>query len=341
MAEKKSVTGTTWNCYDANTMSAKEIYGRVLKQLAEDNPKIVGVTADLEKSTNIGIFGKAFPDRMFNVGIAEQNLFGVAAGLAKSGLIPFASTFAVFASMRAAEQVRSDICYQKLPVKIIATHAGISFGQAGTTHHCTEDLAIMRSFANMTVIVPADGAETGRAVEACLDIDGPVYIRVGRGFEPPYHKDQDFEFTIGKGELVREGSDATIITCGIGVLQSAKASDELKRMDGLSIRVINMHTIKPIDKDIILDAVKDTRRIITLEEHNVMGGLGDAVASVIAESGKGCAFTKLGLQDEYSLVGYPEDLYSHYKMDTSGIVDSVREIMGREFEADEDWADEV
>ncbi len=341
MSEKKSVTGTTWNVYDANTMSAKEIYGRVLKRLAEDNPKIVGVTADLEKSTNIGIFGKAFPDRMFNVGIAEQNLFGVAAGLAKTGLIPFASTFAAFASMRAAEQVRSDICYQNLPVKIIATHAGISFGQAGTTHHCTEDLAIMRSFANMTVIVPADGAETGRAVEACLDIDGPVYIRVGRGFEPPYHKDNEFSFEIGKGEIVREGSDATIITCGIGVLQSAVASDELKRLDNLSIRVINMHTIKPIDKDIILDAVKDTRRIITLEEHNVLGGLGDAVASVIAESGKGCAFTKLGLQDEYSLVGYPEDLYSHYKMDTSGIVDSVREIMGREFEADEDWTDEV
>lgn len=341
MAEKKSVTGTTWNVYDANTMSAKEIYGRVLKRLAEDNPKIVGVTADLEKSTNIGIFGKAFPERMFNVGIAEQNLFGVAAGLAKTGLIPFASTFAAFASMRAAEQVRSDICYQNLPVKIIATHAGISFGQAGTTHHCTEDLAIMRSFANMTVIVPADGAETGRAVEACLDIDGPVYIRVGRGFEPPYHKDNEFNFEIGKGEIVREGSDATIITCGIGVLQSAVASDELKRLDNLSVRVINMHTVKPIDKDIILEAVKDTRRIITLEEHNVLGGLGDAVASVIAESGKGCAFTKLGLQDEYSLVGYPEDLYSHYKMDTSGIVDSVREIMGREFEADEDWADEV
>lgn len=341
MAEKKAVTGTTWNVYDANTMSAKEIYGRVLKKLAEDNPKIVGVTADLEKSTNIGIFGKAFPERMFNVGIAEQNLFGVAAGLAKAGLIPFASTFAVFAAMRGAEQVRTDICYQKLPVKIIATHAGISFGQAGTTHHCTEDLAIMKSFSNMTVIVPADGAETGKAVEACLAIDGPVYIRVGRGFEPPYHKDNSFNFEIGKGEIVREGTDATIITCGIGVLQSALASDELKRTDGLSVRVINMHTIKPIDKDIILSAVKETRRIITIEEHNVVGGLGESVANVIAESGKGCAFSKLGLQDEYSVVGYPEDLYAHYKLDSNGIADSVREIMGREFEADEDWDDEV
>ncbi|MFA5449638.1 MAG: transketolase C-terminal domain-containing protein [Clostridia bacterium] len=340
MAEK-IVTGTSWNMYDANTMSAKEIYGRVLKKLAEDNDKIVGVTADLEKSTNIGIFGKAFPDRMINVGIAEQNLFGVAAGLAKVGLIPFASTFAVFAALRAAEQVRTDICYQNLPVKIIATHGGVSFGQAGSTHHCTEDVAIMRSFPNMTVIIPADGAETGRAVEAALNIPGPVYIRVGRGFEPPYHKDNDFNFEVGKGEIIREGTDITIITCGIGVVQSAFASDELKRQDGLSVRVINMHTIKPIDKDIIISAVKETRRIVTIEEHNVIGGLGDAVAAVIAESGKGCSFKKIGLQDEFATVGYPEDLYSHYKLDTSGIVDSVREVMGMEFEADEDWNDEV
>jgi transketolase len=340
MAEK-STTGTTWNVYDANTMSAKEIYGRVLRELASRNDKIVGVTADLEKSTNIGIFGKDFPNRMFNVGIAEQNLMGVAAGLASVGFIPFASTFAVFASLRAAEQVRTDICYQNLPVKIIATHGGISFGQAGTTHHCTEDIAIMKSFPNMTVIVPADGAETGRAVEACLDIPGPVYIRVGRGFEPPFHKDNNFNFEIGKGEMVREGTDVTIITCGIGVVQAAYASDELKRVDGISARVLNIHTIKPIDKDIILKAVKETRRIVTIEEHNVVGGLGDSVAAVIAASGKGCAFTKLGLQDEFSVVGYPEDLYSYYKMDSAGIAQSVREIMGKEFEADEDWSDEV
>lgn len=340
MAEK-STTGTTWNVYDANTMSAKEIYGRVLRELASRNDMIVGVTADLEKSTNIGIFGKDYPERMFNVGIAEQNLMGVAAGLASAGLIPFASTFAVFACLRAGEQVRTDICYQNLPVKIIATHGGISFGQAGTTHHCTEDIAIMKSFPNMTVIVPADGAETGRAVEASLDIPGPVYIRVGRGFEPPFHKDNDFHFEIGKGEVVREGTDVTIITCGIGVLQAAYAADELKRIDGISARVLNIHTIKPIDKEIILKAVKETRRIVTIEEHNVVGGLGDSVAAVIAESGKGCAFTKLGLQDEFSVVGYPEDLYSYYKMDSSGIAQSVREIMGKEFEADEDWSDEV
>lgn len=342
MAEvKKSSTGTVWNVYDANTLSAKEIYGRVLRDLAKNDDRIVGVTADLEKSTNIGIFGKEFPERMFNVGIAEQNMMGVAAGLAKVGFIPFASTFAVFATFRAGEWVRSDLCYQKLPVKIVATNAGISFGQAGTTHHCTEDIALMRSLPNMTVIVPADGFETGRAVAECVNIDGPVYIRVGRGFEPPFHKDDNFEFEIGKGVTVRDGSDVTIITCGIGVLQSVSAAEELKRVDGLSVRVINMHTIKPIDEEIIMKAVKETRRIITLEEHSVMGGLGSAVADVIAKSGKGCAFTKLGLQDEFSVIGYPEDLYSHYKMDSNGVADTVREIMGKEFEADEDWNDEV
>lgn len=335
----KSTTGTTWNAYDANTMSAKEIYGSVLRDLAKENEKIVGVTADLEKSTNIGIFGKEFPERMINVGIAEQNLMGAAAGLAMSGMIPFASTFATFAALRAAEFVRTDICYQNLPVKIIATHAGISFGQAGSTHHCTEDIAIMKAFPNMTVIVPADGMETGKVIKACLDIDGPVYVRVGRGFEPPYHN-EDYEYTVGKAELCCDGSDVTVITCGIGVLQSVVAAKELQK-EGLSVRVINMHTIKPIDKEIILKAVKETRRIITIEEHNVIGGLGDSVADVIAQSGKGCAFTKLGLQDEFSVVGYPEDLYSHYKLDSNGIAENVRAIMGREFEADEDWNDEV
>jgi transketolase len=334
-------TGTTWTCYDAATMTAREIYGRVLAEMGKTNDKIVGLSADLAKSTSISFFEKTHPDRFFNVGIAEQNLMGVAAGLAKMGLIPFASTFAVFASMRAAEQVRTDICYQKLPVKIIATHSGISFGAAGTTHHCTEDIAIMRSFANMTVIVPADGTETANAVTACIDLPGPVYMRIGRGFEPPYYENADYGFEIGKAHPIREGTDLTIITCGIGVLQSAEAARTLEEVDGLSVRILNMHTIKPIDRDAIMKAVLDTRRIITLEEHNILGGLGSAVADVIAESGKGCAFRKLGLPDIYSEVGYPEDLYAHYKLDANGIVDTVREVMKIEFEEDEDWEDEV
>lgn len=334
------VTGTNWTAYDAATMTAREIYGRTLAQMGKENDKIVGVTADLSKTTAIVHFEKAFPERFFNVGIAEQNMMGIAAGLAKAGLIPFASTMAVFASMRASEQVRTDIAYQNLPVKIIATHAGISFGHAGTTHHCTEDLSIMKSMANMTVICPADGIETSKAVRACIDVPGPVYIRIGRGFEPPVHENEDYNYEIGKAITMHEGTDLTIIACGIAVLQSIQAAKTLKEQDGLSVRVVNMHTIKPIDEQAIMDAVKDTRRILTVEEHNVIGGLGDSVASVIAKSGKGCVFKKHGIYDEYAVIGYAEDLYSHYGLDANGIIDQVRSMMGMEFEADENWEDE-
>ena len=334
------ITGTNWNAYDASTMTAREIYGRTLAALAEGNDKIVGLTADLEKTTAIKFFADKFPDRFFNVGIAEQNMLGIAAGLAKAGLIPFASTMAVFACLRAGEQLRTDIAYQNLPVKIIATHAGISFGHAGTTHHCTEDFAILRAIPNMTVICPADGIDTSKAVQACVDTPGPVYIRIGRGFEPPCYENDDYTYEIGKAITMREGTDLTIICCGIAVLQAVNAARTLAENDGLSVRVINMHTIKPIDKEAILKAVSETRRILTVEEHNVLGGLGDAVASVIAESGMGCVFRKHGLQDTFAAIGYAEDLYAHYGLDANGIVDQVREMMGREYEPDENWEDD-
>ena len=334
------ITGTNWNAYDASTMTAREIYGRTLAALAEGNDKIVGLTADLEKTTAIKFFADKFPDRFFNVGIAEQNMLGIAAGLAKAGLIAFASTMTVFACLRAGEQLRTDIAYQNLPVKIIATHAGISFGHAGTTHHCTEDFAILRAIPNMTVICPADGIETSKAVQACVDTPGPVYIRIGRGFEPPCYENDDYTYEIGKAITMREGTDLTIICCGIAVLQAVNAARTLAENDGLSVRVINMHTIKPIDKEAILKAVSETRRILTVEEHNVLGGLGDAVASVIAESGMGCVFRKHGLQDTFAAIGYAEDLYAHYGLDANGIVDQVREMMGREYEPDENWEDD-
>lgn len=333
--------GITWTVYDANTMTQAEIYGEVLCKLGEKYPNIVGLTADLAQSTKIGKFAEKFPERFFNVGIAEQNLFGIAAGLAKSGLIPFVSTMAVFTSLRAAEQVRTDICYQNLNCKIIATHAGVSFGSAGTTHHCTEDLAIMRSFANLTVIAPADGIETANAVKACVEYPGPVYIRIGRGFEPKFYQNEDYGFQIGKAIETHPGTDVTLICCGITVLHATEAAKYLQAHDGLSVRVINMHTIKPIDKEIIHKAVMETRRIITFEEHNVLGGLGSAVADVIAASGKGCAFDKVGIPDCYAVVGYPEDLYSFYGLDTDGIIKKVREVIGKDFEEDEDWEDEV
>lgn len=337
----KDVTGTTWNVYDANKLTQAEIYGQVLCDLGDEYPEIVGLTADLAKSTKIGLFQDKFPDRFINVGIAEQNLFGIAAGMAKTGLLPFVSTMAAFASMRAAEQVRTDICYQNLNVKIIATHGGVAFASAGTTHHATEDVAIMRSFANMTVIVPADGIETAKAVKASVNYPGPVYIRIGRGFEPTYYKDENYDFEIGKAVEIREGTDITIIAMGVTVLQAAEAADFLKKNDDLSVHVLNIHTIKPIDKEAIMKAVSETRRIVTIEEHNVVGGLGTAVADVIAESGKGCAFEKVGLQDEFAEIGYPEDLYSYYKLDADGIIEKVREVMGKDFEEDDNWDDEV
>lgn len=331
--------GLTWNVYDANTMTQADIYGKVLCALGETHANIVGLSADLAKSTKIGEFAQKFPHRFFNAGIAEQNMFGMAAGLARAGLVPFVSTMAVFTTMRAAEQVRTDICYQNLGVKIIATHGGISFGQAGTTHHCTEDISIMRAMANMTVVVPADGIECANAVRACVDRPGPIYIRIGRGFEPSCYTTDDYGFEIGKAVEMRPGKDITLICCGITVLQALEAARILEEHDGISVCVINMHTIKPIDAEIIRKAVRETRRIITFEDHNVLGGLGSAVSEVIAEYGKGCAFTRVGIPDCFSLVGYPEDLYNHYKLDTDGIIEKVREVMGKDFEQEESWED--
>lgn len=334
-----AVTGTSWTCYDSSTMTSREIYGRTLAELAKSDDRIVALTADLEKSTALNKFGEQFPERVFNVGIAEQNLMGAAAGMAKTGLIPFASTFAIFACMRGGEQIRTDIAYQNLPVKIIATHAGISFGHAGTTHHCTEDFAIMRAIPNMTVICPADGIETSMAVRACVELDGPVYVRIGRGFEPPCYENEEYDFCIGKAVTMREGTDLTIIACGIAVLQSLNAAKTLAE-EGINVRVVNMHTIKPLDREAVIAAVKETGKVLVVEEHNVMGGLGDAVASVIAEEGLACEFKKHGLQDCFSVIGYAEDLYAHYGLDANGIADRVRLMMGIEPNDDDNWEDE-
>jgi transketolase len=331
----------TWTVYDADKLTQAEIYGTVLCDLGDVYPEIVGLSADLAKSTKIGAFGKKFPERFFNFGIAEQNMFGAAAGFAKVGLIPFVSTFSSFASMRACEFLRTDICYQNLNCKVIATHGGTSFGPAGSTHHSIEDLSIVRAFPNLTVIVPADGIETALAVRASMDIDGPVYIRIGRGFEPRVYETENYGFRIGKAVEMRPGTDVTVIAIGVAVRDAVQASKILAEDDKLSVRVLNLHTLKPIDKEAILKAVAETRRIITFEDHNVIGGLGTAVADVIAESGKGCAFEKVGIPDEFTVIGYPEDVQHYYKIDTDGIIEKVRAVMGKDFEEDEDWEDEV
>jgi transketolase len=333
--------GLTYTMIDAMKMSTAEIYGKTLCDLGAEHPDIVGLSADLAKSTKIGVFGEAFPERFFNVGIAEQNMVGMAAGMAKAGLTPYLSTFAVFASMRALDQVHTDICYQNLNAKIIATHAGLSFGQAGSTHHCTEDIAIMRAMANMTVIVPADGIETAHAVRAAYDKKGPVYIRINRGFDQALYDAKDYGFKIGKAVTLKEGTDLTIIACGSCAWQALEAARSLEKVDGLKVRVLDMHTIKPIDAEAIESAIKETRRVITVEDHNVIGGLGSAVAEVAAGTGKSFSFKRLGIPDCFSIIGLHEDLMAHYGIDANGIVAAVREIMGKDFEADENWDDEV
>lgn len=333
--------GMAYTMTDTTKLSTAECYGIALCELGEEHKDVVALTADLAKSTKIGMFGEHFPDRFFNVGIAEQNLFGVAAGMAKNGLIPFASTFAIFTAARSLDQIHTDICYQNVPVKIIATHAGTSFGQAGSTHHALIDMACMRTLPHMTVICPCDGAETYHAVKAAYGIEGPVYIRINRGFDQVIYKNvDDCKFEWDKSTLMNDGTDITVIACGSCVFEAMQAARIAKADGGLSVRVINMHTIKPIDREAVLKAVAETRRIITVEDHEVMGGLGSAVAEVVAESGKGCAFKMLGHQNAFSTIGLQEDLLALAKIDANGIAETIQEMMHADFEADDDWADE-
>ena len=333
--------GMTYTAIDSASLQTAEIYGQALVELGKAHPEVVALTADLAKSTKIGDFMKQFPDRFFNVGIAEQNMFGIAAGMARAGLVPFLSTFSQFASLRSADQLSTDLCYQNVNAKVIATHSGTSFGQAGSTHHAISDLAVARALPNLTVICPADGMETYNAVMAAYNTPGPFYIRINRGFDNTLYNTRDYGFELGKAVTVHEGTDLTIIACGSCVFQAFQAANFLETADGLKIRVLDMHTIKPIDKEAILKAVMDTRRIITVEDHNVLGGLGSAVAEVVVESGKGCAFKKLGVQDKFAPIGLHEDIMAELGIDANGIVAAVREVMKADFELDDDWDDEV
>ncbi len=333
--------GLTYTAVESSKLSTSEIYGKTLCELGEKDPNIVALTADLKGSTKIGDFGEKFPERIFNVGIAEQNMYGVAAGLAKCGFIPFASSFSVFASLRALDQIHTDLCYQNLNVKIIGTHGGTSFGQAGSTHHAIEDFAVIRGLVNMTLICPADGIETGLAVRAAAATPGPFYIRINRGFDQVVYNTDDYGFEVGKAVVMNEGTDITVIACGACVYQAVQAAKILDYDHKIKVRVLNMHTLKPIDKEAILKAVNDTRRIITVEDHTVIGGLGSAVAEVVVESGKACAFRRLGLQDHFSAIGLHEDLMAMYEIDANGIVKNVLDVMKQDFEVNEDWSDEV
>ena len=303
-----------------------EKFGRELQALGKIRPEIVALTADLKGSVKIGYFGDENPDRIFDVGIAEQNMIGMAAGMAKCGLIPFAATFSVFSSLRALDQIHTDICYQNLNVKLIGTHGGTSFAVGGSTHHAIEDIAVVRSLANMTVICPADGTETALATRAAADTYGPFYIRFNRGTDMDIYKTEDYGFEVGKAVKVSEGKDITIIACGSCVYQAIKAAEMLDK-EGISARILDMHTIKPIDKDAIISAVTETGGIVTVEDHTVIGGLGSATAEVLAEYGRGCKFRRLGIQDRFSPTGARDDLLALHEIDANGIVKNVLDML--------------
>ncbi len=331
--------GLVYNAIDQTEVATAEIYGKAIAEIMLNDPKVVAITADLAKSTKLGDVLKVCPERVINVGIAEQDMMGVAAGMAKAGCIPFVSGFSAFCSMRACDQLHTDICYQKANVKIVATHSGTSFGQAGSTHHALADLAITRAMPNLTVICPADGVETANAVNAAYATDGPFYIRINRGFDRVLYETMDYGFEIGKAVTVNEGTDITVIACGSCVFQAKQAADFLANADGLSVRVLDMHTISPIDKEAIAKAVTETRRIITVEDHFVKGGLGSAVSEVIVEGGKACAFKSLGHPD-FAMIGLQEDIMSDVGIDANGIIAAVREVMNKDFEEDDNWDDE-
>ncbi len=332
--------GLVYTAVDTPSLSTAEIYGKTLAQLAKDHKEVVALTADLATSTKLADFISVCPERLFNVGIAEQNMFGVAAGMAKAGLVPFLSTFSVFASLRSADQLHTDICYQNVNAKIIATHSGTSFGQAGSTHHAIVDLAVVRSMPNLTVICPADGYETANAVKAAYENFGPYYIRINRGFDRVLYENEDYGFEVGKAVELHEGTDCTIIACGSCAFQAREAAKFLESADGLKVRVLNMHTIKPIDREAIIKAVLETRRIITVEDHSTIGGLGSAVSEVVVDSGKACAFKMLGHEDKFAPIGLHEDIMSIVGIDANGIINAVREVMNKDFEEDDNWDDE-
>lgn len=305
-------------------IATRDAYGDALVALGKKRNDVVALDADLSGSTKTAKFAKIFPDRFFNIGIAEQDMIGTAAGLAIGGKLPFASTFAVFATGRAWEQVRQSVCYPNLNVKIVASHAGITVGEDGGSHQSVEDIAVMRVLPNMTVIVPADGPETTQAIEAVAEYKGPCYVRVGRN-KVPMLFGEDYKFKIGKAHVFHEGGDATIIAAGIMVAEALLAR-ELLKAEGIDAGVINMSTIKPLDTEAIIAAAKRCGAIVTAEEHSIIGGLGGAVAEVIAESAP-VPMKRIGVKDLFGTSGDQEGLLKHYGMSASDIVAAVKEVI--------------
>lgn len=305
--------------------ATRESFGMALCELAKTNKDIVALDADLSGSTKTAMFQKAFPERFFNCGIAEGNMISTAAGLAACGKIPFAASFAMFATGRAYEQIRNSVAYPHLNVKIAGSHAGISVGEDGATHQCCEDIALMKTLPGMTIINPADHWEMMAAVKAAVEYNGPVYLRLGRLAVDSFNDPDNYSFTLGKGITLHEGNDITVIATGIVVKDALEAVKELEAQ-GINARLINIHTIKPIDEDIIVKAAKETGRIVTVEEHNVVGGLGDSVCDVTARK---CPVpvTKIGIQDQFGYSGPAPELLKLFGLSKENIAKVVSDIV--------------
>ena len=310
---------------DVKKIATRDSYGNALAELGAEHKDLVVLDADLAAATKTGVFKKAFPERHIDCGIAECNMMGVAAGLATTGLVPFASSFAMFAAGRAFEQVRNSIGYPHLNVKIGATHAGISVGEDGASHQCNEDIALMRSIPGMVVINPSDDVEAKAAVRAACEHDGPVYLRFGRLAVPVINDRPDYKFELGKGVVLREGKDVTIVATGLPVSECLEAAEKLAA-DGIDAKVINIHTIKPLDEELIIAAAKETGKVVTVEEHSVIGGLGSAVCDVLAEKAP-TKVLKIGVNDTFGESGPAVELLKKYGLDTDGIYEKIRQFV--------------
>lgn len=306
-------------------IATREAYGKALAKLGQENPNIVVLDGDLSKSTKTAEFKKVCPERHFNMGIAEANMMAVAGGFSTCGKIPFASTFAVFASGRAFEQIRNTICYPKLNVKVCATHAGLTVGEDGASHQAIEDVSLMRSIPNMTVICPSDAVETEAAIRAIAEYNGPCYVRLGRAPVSIINDNTEYKFEIGKGMTLREGKEATIIATGIMVDAALEAYNILAE-EGIKVNVINIHTIKPIDTELIVNAARETKAVVTVEEHNIIGGLGSAVCEVLSEN---CPVPvmRVGIKDVFGQSGKPDELLKAYGLTPEDIVKSVKKAI--------------
>ena len=310
---------------EVKKIATRESYGNALAELGAEFDNLVVLDADLAAATKTGIFKKAFPERHIDCGIAECNMMGIAAGLATTGKVPFASSFAMFAAGRAFEQVRNSIGYPHLNVKIGATHAGISVGEDGATHQCNEDIALMRTIPGMTVIVPSDDVEAKAAVRAAYEHDGPCYLRFGRLAVPVINDKPDYKFELGKGVVLREGKDVTIVATGLPVSNCLEAAEKLAA-DGIDAKVINIHTIKPLDEELIVAAAKETGKVVTVEEHSVIGGLGGAVCECLSEKAP-VPVKRIGVNDVFGESGPAVALLEKYGLDAEGIYKQVKEFV--------------